>query len=223
MYHVGYYLQRWGSIEKFANYAIEGMVAVNKRHLQQATSQFGGHRSSHASLATQLLQLAFRRDWRISRELLSTLVVHKQAERAPTWAEKQLLLCSKYEQRFCMAKEGTKAHTDEILDAGGQLSQAHAAAFGEELSPELLLLLQRRNEKGKEKETDKEKEKEKNINESEMENDQEMRTAADAIEEEYVGPTEGWRCYTRTTKRQAQQMSPQFCIMEDDFNIESSW
>lgn len=98
VYHVGFYLQRWGSIEKFANYAIEGMVAVNKRNLHRATSQFGGYGSSYSGLAEQQLMLAFRRDWRIANNLLALSRPHH--EKVPTWAEKHLDLCEEYKQKY---------------------------------------------------------------------------------------------------------------------------
>lgn len=58
VYHVGFYLEHWGSIQKFANYSLEGTVSVDKRILQQGTSHFGGQNASRQGLAKQQLQYA---------------------------------------------------------------------------------------------------------------------------------------------------------------------
>jgi hypothetical protein len=40
IYHIGYYLEQYGGIEKFGNYALEGKHSCNKAILQRMTSRF---------------------------------------------------------------------------------------------------------------------------------------------------------------------------------------
>lgn len=61
VYHVGYYIERYDSLEKFANYASESKHQINKKVLKRGTSGFGGRHTSFASsLQTQLLSKDLR-------------------------------------------------------------------------------------------------------------------------------------------------------------------
>ena len=42
VYHLGFYLETYDGVEKFANYPIEGCHLENKRNFQHSTNKFGG-------------------------------------------------------------------------------------------------------------------------------------------------------------------------------------
>jgi hypothetical protein len=61
IYHLGYYMENYGSIERFANYASEGKHQINKKVIRQATNGWGGQKKSFTSkLSTQLIQKDLR-------------------------------------------------------------------------------------------------------------------------------------------------------------------
>jgi hypothetical protein len=61
VYHIGLFLHKFGSVEKFANYAIEGMHRVNKTNERFGTSHFKTTHNSNTT--TQQLQHTWREDW----------------------------------------------------------------------------------------------------------------------------------------------------------------
>lgn len=60
IYHIGFFLEKYGSIEKFANYATESMHSVNKRTIANASSHF--QRTTDNNICQQQLQTTWRRD-----------------------------------------------------------------------------------------------------------------------------------------------------------------
>ncbi len=55
VYHVGFFLEHYHGIEKFANYALEGMIAVTKRNLSSATAGFSQGRQVTAQQQLNVL------------------------------------------------------------------------------------------------------------------------------------------------------------------------
>lgn len=102
VYHVGYWLEHYGGIEKFANYATEGMVAVNKRNLRRGSSMFGGRNATPAKIAAQQLRTTNRWTWRVFNNLLVKWSVRKRkpVDPTPIWAKKQLALCPHLQRKF---------------------------------------------------------------------------------------------------------------------------
>jgi hypothetical protein len=55
VFHFGYFLERYGCLERFANFGIENMHACNKRVIISATNGFAGLDEGQSTLAKQLL------------------------------------------------------------------------------------------------------------------------------------------------------------------------
>ena len=100
IYHVGYFREKYGSLEALANYGIEGLHARNKKDIRGATNGFGlfGQKNS---VASQLL----RRTYRIERAR-STKLHDKPARRRKvnndevSFLDKRIPLVQKYQQQL---------------------------------------------------------------------------------------------------------------------------
>lgn len=82
VYHIGYYLQRYGSLEAFANYAIEGRHHFNKVMISNGTSGFSNSASEN-NIQMQQLRRSLREDF-------ATLEPQKKRARKGSWATRSL-------------------------------------------------------------------------------------------------------------------------------------
>ncbi len=61
IYHLGFYMERYGGIERFANYASESKHQENKKAIRRGTSGFeGSHKTKETRLGAQLLKRDIR-------------------------------------------------------------------------------------------------------------------------------------------------------------------
>ena len=62
VYHVGYFLEKYSGLEKYANYSIEGIVHYTKKNISSSTNHFGGWSSKNDEFNCfkQLLEKNFR-------------------------------------------------------------------------------------------------------------------------------------------------------------------
>jgi len=61
VFHFGFFLERYGSLENFANYAIEGRHKYNKTGVARGSSKFGGRSTNlDSSMAKQQITRSFR-------------------------------------------------------------------------------------------------------------------------------------------------------------------
>jgi hypothetical protein len=92
IYHIGFFLAKFNSVEKFANYAIEGMHSVNKTNQRHQTSNFKN--TPNSNITKQQLQITFREDWYQFHNILSkppSKYTHTTPKRKrESWATKTL-------------------------------------------------------------------------------------------------------------------------------------
>jgi len=112
-------LARYGSIEKFANFAVEGMVGVGKRNQEQATQNFGGLNNSPANLAAQHLHLNQRRDWRVGKKLLE-FTSRRKTKSQITWAVKELELNEEFQRKYGVQHKSTTQSAEVSGEPSGQ-------------------------------------------------------------------------------------------------------
>ena len=84
VYHVGFYLEKYGNLEIFANYAIEGRHRYNKLAIPSGTSGFN-HPSGPHNVQYQLITRSWRED-----DLQSSLNEDKTGRHKPSWVQKSL-------------------------------------------------------------------------------------------------------------------------------------
>ncbi len=83
IYHLGFFMEKYQSIEKFANYALEGKHRVTKQILTHSTSGFS---QGEVQAAQQQMQVLTREEvHRATQPQQSPLKKHKA-----TWAEKSI-------------------------------------------------------------------------------------------------------------------------------------
>lgn len=85
VYHCGYYLEQFGSLERFGNYAIEGKHKHNKRIIASATSGFARKESDNNVTMQQL-----KRSVRELKGAAETTVPKKRRKSKQTWAERSI-------------------------------------------------------------------------------------------------------------------------------------
>jgi hypothetical protein len=78
VYHIGYYLEKYGNLELFTNYTIEGHHHYNKVAIQSGTNDFSNADSAH-NLQYQLLTYSWQKQQSVP--LPSQLWKHHQ----PSW------------------------------------------------------------------------------------------------------------------------------------------
>jgi hypothetical protein len=82
VYHLGFYMETYGNLEIFANYAIEGRHQYNKRMLFNGTNGFGKFQNEKNLPMQQLL--------RSTREDSARSADAKKYRRKETWATRSL-------------------------------------------------------------------------------------------------------------------------------------
>lgn len=86
VYHIGYYVERYGSLEKLANYGIEGLHAKNKKFIREASNGF-----QRGVKLTQLeLQRHFRNEYHRGTLLSAHKVEKHRAKGKVAWFEARL-------------------------------------------------------------------------------------------------------------------------------------
>ncbi len=83
IYHFGFFLNQYGGIKKFANYALEGKHQVTKRILAYRTSGLGG-KGGEPKAAKQQLQAL------LCDEVHATKRQRLEAGKPKSWAKKSL-------------------------------------------------------------------------------------------------------------------------------------
>lgn len=90
IYHFGFFLEKYSSIERFANFAIEGTVGKTKKNLQNATSGFKSTEGQH-SAAAQQLEVSFRNEKHALSGLLKDPRKHREGKKNKRdWATEML-------------------------------------------------------------------------------------------------------------------------------------
>lgn len=94
VYHYGYFLERYGGLEKFSNFALEGKHSVAKRILARGTSHFA---YGHAEVARQQLAAMLRNE---VHDITTPLPASSSSHPAKSWALKQLPVHEKVLEEF---------------------------------------------------------------------------------------------------------------------------
>lgn len=87
IYHLGFYLEKYGSVEKFANYAIECRVRFNKRLITTATNGFSRLQSTYNVTFQEI-----DHSWREDKYFLEHPELHTFRKRARRdgWSDKTM-------------------------------------------------------------------------------------------------------------------------------------
>lgn len=91
VYHVGFYLERYGCLERFSNYSTESMHSQNKKVVAGASSGLGHQNGTAAqNICYQQLTYGFREEVYRSMELTTPegpkQTKRKRGERRKNWA-----------------------------------------------------------------------------------------------------------------------------------------
>lgn len=92
-YHVGYFVEKYGSLERLANYGIEGLHAKNKKVIREATNGF----KLGPRLTLQELQHHFRQEYHRGKLLNAHKVEKHRSKGKGSWVEAKLDLLVEYE------------------------------------------------------------------------------------------------------------------------------
>jgi len=88
VYHVGFYLEKYGGVEKFGNYSLESKHSCNKAVLREMTNRF---KMGEAALVRQQLQANVRlEEHRFTRTQNGEEPMRKKQRTIRSWAERTL-------------------------------------------------------------------------------------------------------------------------------------